>query len=102
MQALNIFVLFLLSIYQTQALWSQVCCSCPDLEEEDGSEFISFTGGNDEDENTIKRSSLTREKQELLDLHNEYRRQVALGKVLGQPPSSNIRDLVRLIKKLGL
>ncbi|KAM7540468.1 hypothetical protein Aperf_G00000027677 [Anoplocephala perfoliata] len=91
MQALNNFFIFLLSIYQTQAIWSRTCCSCPGLEE-DGTEYVTFTGGLD-DEDLVERYSLSKEKRELLDLHNEYRRRVAQGKVPGQPPSSKIRDL---------
>ncbi|VDL17574.1 unnamed protein product [Hymenolepis diminuta] len=48
-----------------------------------GDEVVSV-GGGDKINGTM---------QIVLDLHNEYRRQVATGKVSGQPAGSNIHDL---------
>ena len=48
---------------------------------------------NDDRDHTV----LSKEKQELLDLHNKYRRRVANGQVNGQPPSNKIRDLVSFL-----
>lgn len=86
MHLADIVLLCLLSFYTVRANYysnnNQECCKCPD-------------SGKDDSENSyIQIGSLTKEQQELLDLHNKYRRQVAEGKVPKQPGSSKIRDLV--------
>nr|CDS32832.1 venom allergen (val) protein [Hymenolepis microstoma] len=84
MQALNALVLVLLCIYQVRAAYyyrNQKCCKCPEEEE--------HTTVN----NNTPSGSLSKEKQELLDLHNQYRREVAGGKVPNQPGSSKLKDL---------
>ncbi|KAM7541049.1 hypothetical protein Aperf_G00000027719 [Anoplocephala perfoliata] len=79
-QALNSYVIFLLLIYQAQVIWGDECCKCPDSAAKSGG-----AGSNT--------GSLSEEKQELLKLQNEFRRQVAQGKVPRQPASSKIKDL---------
>ncbi|KAH9287170.1 Venom allergen 5 [Echinococcus granulosus] len=93
MHVANFLLLNLLSTYHAHAWWSHECCKCPDLDD-DGSFFINFTGGIDEgDAQEAKPASLSKEKRELLDLQNDYRRRVARGQVPGQPSSSKIHDL---------
>lgn len=85
MQGLNILMLFLLSIYQVRAEYyslNQECCKCPEPEV------------NKNVNNNIQIGRLSKDKQELLDLQNQYRREVAEGRVPNQPASSKIKDLV--------
>ncbi|VDO05622.1 unnamed protein product [Rodentolepis nana] len=93
MQALNVLVLVLLSVYQVRTQYhysSQKCCKCPETEE------------NNNANANIPSGSLSADKQELLDLHNQYRRKVAGGKVPRQPASSKVKDLVCSIQHLAL
>lgn len=103
MQILNVLSLLLLLSFQIRG-WKHECCKC---EGDDGDDFMTFTGGvNYDDEGNeifeddsevkapVKRAALSSEKQELLDLHNKYRRQIAEGRVPGHPGSNKIGDLV--------
>ncbi|KAM3173476.1 hypothetical protein ACTXT7_012428 [Hymenolepis weldensis] len=84
MRVLNILVLFLLSIYQVRAEYyynNQECCKCPEPEV---NKIVN---------NNVPFGRLSKDKQELLDLQNQYRREVAEGRVPNQPGSSKIKDL---------
>ncbi|VDD80209.1 unnamed protein product [Mesocestoides corti] len=88
MQAPSVLICVLLIVGQSRAWWSQQCCQCKDLD------IVSFTGGTDEDDvGPTKRSVLSAEKSELLNLHNKYRRLVSDGQIREQPSSSKIHDL---------
>ncbi|VDL37729.1 unnamed protein product [Hymenolepis diminuta] len=84
MQTLNILVLLLLSFYRVRAEYypnNRECCKCPEPE--------VYKNVN----NNSPFGRLSKDKQELLDLQNQYRREVAAGRVPNQPASSKIRDL---------